>query len=56
MVGIVCSREEIKVGVAVLSLGGGKKDGRRRGGRGARGGRGLILERRMGRRRVVYDI
>jgi len=51
--GILTRREEIEVRVVVLTL---KKDGGRGGGWGARRGRRLVWERRMGRRRVVYDI
>jgi hypothetical protein len=40
----------------VLLLGGGEEDRRGRGGRGVRGGRGLIWERRVRRGRVVNDI
>ena len=55
MVGILISREEIEVGMVVLSPGGGKKYGR--GGAGRVGvGRRRICERRLGRRRIVDDI
>jgi hypothetical protein len=49
---ILTGREEIEVGMVVLSRGGGKKDGGR-GGRGVRVGRRSIWERR---RRIVYDV
>lgn len=52
-VGIVCSGEEIEMVVAVPSL---EKGRTRRSGGGARGGRRMVWERRMGRGRVVYDI
>ena len=55
VVGILVSGEETEVGVVVLSSGGGKEDGGGAVGR-VGVGRGLICERRVGRRRVVNDI